>query len=168
MDTLILNRDGSPVSLLPLSAVSWKDAIKDICLDRVDVLEWYDDWVVRSATWETKVPAVIMVKDYIRNSGKPRLSKFNVLLRDRFECQYCDIQLNATNVTMDHVLPMSKGGTTTWTNLVSSCQKCNSYKGSKLWKPRSLPYQPTYYELVKIRKQLPFDIKHPSWKDYLS
>lgn len=167
MDTLILNRDGAPISLLPLSAVSWQDAIKYICLDRVDVLEWYDDWVVRSATWETRVPAVIMVKDYIRHNSKPRLSKFNVMLRDKFECQYCDVQVSSTNVTMDHVLPLSKGGRTSWDNLVASCQDCNSRKGSKLWKPRCEPHQPTYYELVKIRKQLPFAIKHPSWKDYL-
>jgi 5-methylcytosine-specific restriction endonuclease McrA len=167
MDTLILNRDGSPISLLPLSAVSWQEAIKYICLDRVDVLEWYDDWIVRSATWETKVPAVIMVKDFIKKRSSPRLSKFNVIMRDRFQCQYCSIPVSVNTVTMDHVLPISKGGQTSWSNLVASCQDCNSRKGSKLWKPKNAPYAPSYYELVNIRKELPFNIRHPSWKDYL-
>jgi len=167
MDTLILNRDGSPISLLPLSAVSWQEAIKYICMDRVDVLEWYDDWIVRSASWETKVPAVIMVKGYIKQKSKPRLSKFNVLMRDRFNCQYCDTRITVKTVTMDHVIPISRGGKTSWYNLVASCQDCNSRKGSKLWKPKHTPYAPSYYELVNIRKELPFNVRHPSWKNYI-
>lgn len=167
MDTLILNRDASPLSLLPLSAIRWQEAIKYICLDRVTVLEWYDDWVVRSANWETRVPAVIMVKEYVKKNSMPRLSKFNVTLRDRFECQYCSTRVNMKHVTMDHVVPISKGGETSWENIVASCGPCNSRKGSDLWNPKHKPYQPNYYELVNIRKKLPFEVKHPSWKDYI-
>lgn len=83
MDTLILNNDGQPISLLPLSAVSWQEAIKYMVLDRVTVLEWYDDWVVSSPNWETKVPAVMMVKDFIRRRNNPKFNKFNLILRDR-------------------------------------------------------------------------------------
>jgi 5-methylcytosine-specific restriction endonuclease McrA len=167
MDTLVLNKDGMPVSLLPLSAVSWQEAIKYMVLDRVTVLEWYDDWVVSSTTWETRVPAVMMVKDYIQRRANPRFNKFNLLLRDLFTCQYCDTEVSRTNVTFDHVIPLSKGGKTNWENIVASCGPCNSRKGSKLWKPLREPYQPTYYELVKNRKQLPFTIKHPSWEGYI-
>lgn len=166
-DTLILNGDAAPLSLLPLSAISWQEAIKYMCLERVEVLEWYDDWVVRSASWETKVPAVIMIKDYIHKRSHPRLSKFNVTLRDKFKCQYCSDLVTIKNVTMDHVIPQSKGGRTTWENLVASCHDCNNKKGSKLWTPKTTPRQPSYYELVANRKQLPFTIKHPSWNDYI-
>ena len=68
---------------------------------------------------------------------------------------------------MDHVYPVSMGGKTNWENIVASCITCNQQKGNKLIKPKRLPYRPTYYELVKIRKELPFTIKHPSWEDYI-
>lgn len=167
MDTLILNKDGSPISVLPLSAVSWKDAVKYMCLERVTVLNWYDDWVVRSVNWETRVPAVMIVKDYVRKHKYPRFSKYNVLLRDRLTCQYCPKEVTSSTVTMDHVIPVSKGGTTCWENIVASCMHCNTAKGSKLIKPAREPHRPTYYELVSIRKTLPFDIKHASWSNYI-
>ena len=50
-DVLVLNADAQPVSYLPLSAIQWKEAITYMCLDKVTVLDWYDDWVVRSAHW---------------------------------------------------------------------------------------------------------------------
>jgi len=72
-------------------------------------------------------------------------------------------------VTMDHVLPISLGGKTNWENIVAACGPCNGKKGSDThMKPICEPYRPTYYELANIRKTLPFDLKHPSWKDYLS
>jgi hypothetical protein len=64
-DTLVLNTDGSPVSMLPLSVITWQEAIRYMVLDKAIVLEWHDDWIVRSARWETPVPAVIMVKEYM-------------------------------------------------------------------------------------------------------
>ena len=64
MATLVLNTDAQPLSYLPLSTISWQDAITSLVLDKVVVLEWYEDWVVRSANWETRVPAVVMQKHY--------------------------------------------------------------------------------------------------------
>ena len=73
-------------------------------------------------------------------------------------------------LTMDHVVPISKGGKTTWTNIATSCGDCNSRKANKTvgWKPIYKPYQPGYWELVRKRKQLPFSIKHPSWEKWLN
>lgn len=168
-DTLLLNSDGQPVSLLPLSAITWQEAIKYMCLDRVTVLEWYDDWIVSSPSWETRVPAVIMVKEYVRSKRFPRFSRYNVYLRDRYQCQYCGDQFGAADLTMDHVIPVSKGGATSWDNIVSACQPCNHEKANKRgWKPLNIPRQPTYYELAQKRKDLSFEFKHPSWKVYLA
>lgn len=61
MSTLLLNADMQPISLLPLSIVDWQEAIRYMVLEKADVLEWYDDWVVRSARWETRVPAVLLL-----------------------------------------------------------------------------------------------------------
>ena len=64
MSTLLLNADMQPVSLLPLSVVDWQEAVRYMVLEKAEVLEWYDDWVVHSAHWETRVPAVLMLKEY--------------------------------------------------------------------------------------------------------
>ena len=62
--TLILNADASPVSLLPLSIISWEESIRYLVTDKATVIEWYDDWVVRSEKWSTQVPAVMILKEY--------------------------------------------------------------------------------------------------------
>lgn len=167
-DTLVLNSDGQPISLLPPSTINWKEAITYIWLDKVHVLEWYDDWIVRSSSWETKVPAVIMLKQMYRRKRNPRFSRYNVYLRDMFTCQYCTTQFPQSQLTLDHVLPMSKGGKTTWDNIVTACYKCNNDKDSHTHiKPKNMPYQPDYYELANKRKQIDFDIRHPSWEAFL-
>jgi len=167
-DVLVLNADAQPVSYLPLSAVQWKEAITYMWLDKCDVLEWYDDWIVRSSSWETKVPAVIILKEFQRRRRLPRLSKTNLYLRDLYTCQYCSTQIPRNSLTIDHVIPISKGGRTTWTNCVAACNPCNSRKGNKTFmKPKQPPTQPTYYELVNKRKQLDFEIRHQSWKNYI-
>lgn len=167
-DTLVLNADGQPISMLPPSTINWKEAITYLWLDKVNVLEWYDDWIVSSANWETRVPAVIMLKEMYRRKRNPRFSRYNLHLRDMFTCQYCLTQLPQSKLTLDHVQPISKGGKTTWTNIVSACNPCNSRKGNRTdIKPKSVPYQPDYYELANNRKQLDFEIRHPSWEVFL-
>tara|TARA_Y100000385_G_scaffold288976_1_gene357051 strand:+ start:862 stop:1371 length:510 start_codon:yes stop_codon:yes gene_type:complete len=167
-DVLVLNADAQPVSYLPLSAVQWKEAITYIWLDKCRVLEWYDDWIVRSNTWETRVPSVIMLKEYQRRRRVPRFSKTNLYLRDLYTCQYCSKSLPRKLLTLDHVVPISMGGKTRWDNIVAACGPCNSAKGNKTRiKPKRMPYQPDYWELVNKRKELEIDVKHPSWQDYL-
>lgn len=168
-DVLILNADAQPVNYLPLSTVDWKEAIRYIYHDKCDVLEWYDDWMVRSPSWETRVPAVIMMKEYIKKKTQVRFSKSNLFLRDQFECLYCNHQFARSNLTLDHVIPLSKGGKTGWDNIVAACQKCNGAKGDKTygWKPKYKPYRPGYWELVRKRKMMEYSIKHPSWENFI-
>lgn len=167
-DVLVLNADGQPVSYLPLSAVEWKEAITYLWLDKVTVLDWYDDWVVRSASWETRVPSVIMLKEMMRRRRQPRFSKTNVYIRDLYTCQYCNTLQPRNNLTLDHVLPISKGGKTQWENIVAACSPCNARKGNKThMKPLITPYAPDYYDLVNKRKKITFDVKHPAWIQYL-
>ena len=167
-DTLVLNSDGQPISLLPPSTINWKEAVTYIWLDKVHVLEWYDDWIVSSATWETRVPAIIMLKEMYRRKRNPRFSRYNLYLRDMFTCQYCIKPFPQSQLTMDHVLPLSKGGKTNWENIVTACRPCNGKKGNdERIRPKAKPYQPDYYELANKRKQLEFEIRHPSWENWL-
>ena len=168
MSTLLLNADAQPVSLLPLSIVDWQEAIRYIVLDKVRVMEWHDDWIVRSARWSTRVPAVMMLKEYQKPKSSMRLSKKNIFLRDGYLCQYCGIEVNDATATLDHVLPSSLGGKTTWDNCATACKTCNYKKGATTkMKPKIKPYKPDFWELVGKRKQRGFHLHHPSWANYL-
>lgn len=167
-DVLLLNSDAQPVSLLPVSIISWQDAIKAMVLEKAIVLSWYDDWIVHSASWETRVPSVIMLTEYMKPKTSIRYSKQNVFLRDGYTCQYCGTDVNKRTATLDHVLPTSHGGKTTFENTTTACGPCNASKGNnKKIKPKVAPHKPTYWELVEQRRKMPFDVKHPDWKLYL-
>jgi 5-methylcytosine-specific restriction endonuclease McrA len=168
VETLVLNADAQPLSYLPLSTVTWQDAIMYMYNDKCDVIEWYEDRKVRSQRFETNIPAVIMMRHYATRKNYVRFSKSLVYLRDQYTCLYCGCGVERKDATLDHVIPRSRGGKTTWENSATSCRKCNHEKGDKLgWKPAYKPYKPGYYELVRKRKQLPFSVKHPSWYQWL-
>ena len=167
-DVLILNADAQPVNYLPLSVIQWKEAIRYMYHDKCDVLEWYDNWMVRSPSWETKVPAVIMMREYVKQKTEVRFSKSNLYLRDQYKCLYCGGQFKRQHLSMDHVLPISRGGKTNWENIVAACNRCNNAKDNRMdWKPLYKPYRPGYWELVRKRKQMEFTIKHPSWELFI-
>ena len=169
-DTLILNADGSPLSLLPISAVNWHLSIKLIWLDKFKVLEYYDDWVIHSPSTEMHVPSVLIAKQYLNLARHPRFSRNNVYLRDLFTCQYCGCEHNDKNwkdLTLDHVIPRSAGGHAHWENIVTSCTTCNVEKGSRDIRPKQMPYKPDYWELANKRSQFPLMIPHHSLKSYL-
>jgi 5-methylcytosine-specific restriction endonuclease McrA len=166
--TLVLNADGNPLSMLPLSTMTWKEAITNMLLDKVTVLEWHNDWIVHSANWQTRVPAVVIQKEFMKKKHLVRFSKHNVFLRDGYKCQYCAEDVFKKNATLDHVLPESHGGKTTFENTVCACAPCNASKGNnKKILPKKMPVKPTYYQLVEQRKRMPFALGHPSWATYM-
>ncbi len=82
---------------------------------------------------EVAMPSVIRLLEYRRIPHQTRaLSRKNILLRDRNTCQYCQVVLPAGELTLDHVLPRSRGGLSTWENLVACCHSCNRRKGNQL------------------------------------
>jgi 5-methylcytosine-specific restriction endonuclease McrA len=165
---LLLNADAAPLSYLPLSVIPWEESIKMLVLDKASVLEYYPNWIVRSANWSTAVPAVMLLKQYEKRKSAIRFSKSNVFLRDRYHCQYCGIKICRSTATLDHVLPVSHGGKSVWENCTTSCGKCNSFKGNNRHiVPKTRPYKPNYYDMVEKRKELNWDIKHHSWANYL-
>lgn len=169
MSTLLLNADMQPVSLLPLSIVDWQEAIRYLVLDKVEVLEWHEEWVVHSARWSTRVPAVIMLKEYQKPKSTMRLSKRNIFLRDEYKCQYCGDEVTESTATLDHVHPVSLGGKTTWENSTTACKPCNYRKAAHVgkFKPKIAPYKPHFWDLVEKRKRRGWNHQHPSWANYL-
>lgn len=164
-----MNADMQPISLLPLSVVDWQEAIRYIVLEKARVLEWHEDWVVRSARWETRVPAVLMLNEYQKPKHTMRLSKRNIFLRDEYRCQYCEAEVTEQNATLDHVHPVSLGGKTTWENSTTACKPCNYRKAAHVgkMKPKRTPYKPTFWDLVGKRKKKGFHLQHPTWAAYL-
>lgn len=168
---LVLNADFQPLNYFPLSTWSWQDAIKAVVLNRVSILSEYD-FFIRSPSLKLRLPSVIALKEYIPIRRHPAFTRFNVFLRDHFRCQYCSAAYASEDLTFDHVVPRSRGGRTTWMNVVSACGHCNIRKGGRTpeqsgMHPRTRPAQPTAYDLRENGRAFPPNYLHESWRDYL-
>ena len=167
-DCLLLNANFEPISVLPLSVIDYRHAIKLMYLGRVTVLETYSDWLIRSERLTLNVPSVCVTKDYFPHKQHVKFSRYNMYLRDLFKCAYCEEVFDYDELTIDHVVPRAVGGKTNWTNCTTSCKACNSAKGHKTnVKPRIMPYKPDYYQLVAKWKAGPIIVRQPSWNQYL-
>ncbi|KFK40878.1 hypothetical protein AALP_AA2G054000 [Arabis alpina] len=143
------------ISYRPVNVVCWKRAICLEYMDKADVLEYYDQ-TVNSPTGSFYIPAVLRVPHLLqvvkRTRVKNSLSRKSILLRDDYTCQYCS---SRENLTIDHVIPISRGGEWTWQNLVAACSRCNSRKGQKTveeahMKLLKAPKEPKDYDIVAI------------------
>ena len=165
---LVLNADFRPLSYYPLSLWPWQEVIKAVFLNRVDVISTYDQ-VVRSPSFEMKLPSVVALKSYVAQDRPPAFTRFNLFLRDGFACQYCG---SPEELTFDHVIPRSKGGRTSWENIVTACAPCNLSKGGRTPKEAQMRAfrpvgRPTMYELQEQGRRFPPNHLHESWLDYL-
>jgi 5-methylcytosine-specific restriction endonuclease McrA len=167
-DTLLLNSNYEPISVLPLSVIGWQHAIKLMYLGRVHVLETYPNWIIRSERLAINVPSVCVTKEYFHHKKNVKFSRYNMYMRDLFQCQYCNDVFDFEELTIDHVIPRAEGGKTSWTNCVTACKPCNHKKGSSMKiRPRIMPYKPDYYALVNKWKEMPFTVRQESWNQYL-
>ena len=166
--TLVLNADYTPLSIIPISSISWKDAIKISFVGHATPVEYYDDWRVNSPSMSFPVPCIMISGTYIKKKHHVRFSRSNLLIRDDFTCQYCEKKLNSFDLTVDHVIPRVKGGKTKWENIVCACYVCNSIKGHKSkMKPIRQPFKPDYYQLLENARKLPIKIPSEKWIKYL-
>ena len=166
-EVLLLNQDGNPLTLWPLSTISWQQAIKALYLNKLKVLRSYDDWVCHSQHLSIRVPSVVMMAQYHYRKGTVNFTRRNIFLRDRFRCQYCERYFSADHLTVDHVIPKSRGGAMRWKNVVTACQKCNLSKGSDIIKPNHPPFEPDYWQMVNIAKTFNIQIPDKSWQEFL-
>ena len=183
--TLVLNADFQPLWTWPLSQMPASDAISKVWMDKINVVEtWQDafgnDIVFRSPSITIPVPKVVVLREYVCVHGHPKFNRKNVLLRDRYCCQYCGKKFPSSELTYDHLIPKSKGGKTEWTNIVMACEKCNGKKANKMpefsgrkgtkhgngLRPLKMPKIPTNAELLKAGLDLlPHEVKQDfaSW-----
>jgi len=99
----------------------------------VAVLQEPATFALRSITRSYPAPSVIRLVHFIHIPFRKRqASKNNILIRDRYVCQYCGKPLKSQEVTLDHIVPKSRGGESNWENLATCCPRCNVKKGSRL------------------------------------
>lgn len=107
--------------------------------------------VLRTVSIDVPIPDVIVLTDYnqLRTKAKLPFSRGSLLKRDRFVCQYCGKQFPGSQLTVDHIVPKSRGGKTEWLNCATACNKCNSKKDDKTpqeagMKLKTEPFVPTW------------------------
>jgi 5-methylcytosine-specific restriction endonuclease McrA len=104
-----------------------------LILKGVATAEEDDGSFIHAARFAIRIPSVIRLVEFRRIPYQTRaLSRKNLLLRDRYTCQFCGRAFPAHELTLDHVIPRSRGGHTDWDNLVACCHRCNNLKGDRL------------------------------------
>lgn len=175
---LQLNADFRPLYYCPLSTFNWQQTmfllVKGMTtgVPRLQILEYYDDVYVRTAHDQIQLPSVVAHLEYIPPPAEAKFTKFNIFLRDEFRCQYTGEKHPPKDLTFDHVIPRSRGGKTTWDNIVTAYRPINEMKDDKTPKEAGLqllkkPHRPTYHELLNKGRKYPPKYLHESWEDYL-
>jgi 5-methylcytosine-specific restriction endonuclease McrA len=163
--TLLLTQGYEPIQI-----ISWQRAITLLALDKVEVVEEYDAQI-RAPSIIVRVPAVVRLRKTFRRHAKPvKFSRVNIYARDGHRCQYCAMKCTTDELTYDHVVPRSKGGRTSWENIVSACYACNRRKANRTpaeagMKLLATPARPSWMPSVQIRvsaRSVP-----DAWRDYV-
>ncbi|MFN4294168.1 MAG: HNH endonuclease [Thermoflexales bacterium] len=157
------------VTYEPLSVVPVPRAIHLLMVQRAELIE-ASDAVIRSERLQLPVPQVIRLLHYVRvphNLPLP-LSRRALLLRDDYTCQYCGAQPGRENLTIDHVIPRSRGGRTEWENVVAACGACNRKKGNRTPEEAGMtllrkPHRPRFWAMTLLTMAT-----NDVWRKYLN
>ncbi len=130
---LVLNASYEPINVCTV-----RRAAVLILKNRAEVLE-KGDWALHAESLTLDRPVVIRLLTYVRiprDAHRRKITRRAVFARDRWTCQYCGHERG--NLTVDHVIPRSKGGPSTWENIVTCCAPCNRRKGDRLPKQANM------------------------------
>lgn len=160
-NVLVLNQ-----SYQPINVTSVERAFVLVFLDKAELLHDIPDKKLRSAQEQFPFPSVIRLFKYVHIPYQSiSLNRINIFRRDSFKCGYCG---DKNNLTIDHVLPRSRGGKDTWQNLVTACESCNSKKGDRTPDEANMPlrvspFKPSYIIFLRnFAGKIPID-----WDKYL-
>jgi 5-methylcytosine-specific restriction endonuclease McrA len=161
---LVLN-----TSYEPINVCAARRAIV-LVLKGVAMTEEENGHFLHAARFAVRVPSVIRLLEYRRIPHQTRaLSRKNILLRDRNTCQYCAEVLPSSELTLDHVIPRSRGGASTWENLVACCHECNRRKSnqSPVEAGMKLMREPRAFNLHTSRHIMRLMGSDDKWRKYL-
>lgn len=156
--SLLLNDDYSPLNFVsPIRALTllFRGSAEVVSVDGPSM------WDITYATTsrEYKAPATLRLKRRVpRIEVPPRFRRKALFNRDNWQCQYCGVDLDDDTVTIDHIIPKTRGGPRSWKNCVTACKKCNLKKGSKALSESGLrllknPASPKIHHFWDIRKK---------------
>jgi hypothetical protein len=154
---LVLDRTYAPVSIF-----SHKKAFILDLLNKCEVLQYYESVKLSSPTMDYPAPLVIRIPVLMRHWQSSAPTRRAVFIRDNFTCAYCGKIVKDSEVTVDHIVPKSRGGKWEWTNLVTCCSECNQKKGSKT------PEEAGMVLLYKPKKPSGFQIALNRWRNKLN
>ena len=187
---LVLNRYFSPVHVVSVRRafiLLYRECAEIIHLEdghfnNYDFSEWcaissfrsqdkqpHEDWI-RSVKFEVQVPRVVRLLQYERAPRSAlRFNRRNLFARDGHRCQYCGRSFPSHQLSLDHVMPRSRGGETSWQNVVCSCVGCNTQKGSRTPQEANMhlktpPIEPKANPLLLQKLTNP---KYASWRTFL-
>ncbi len=166
--TLVLNASYEPINI-----VSWKRAITLLFQGKVEGLAEYDK-EIRSISFTIRMPSVLRLLRYVgmrKRFHQVKFSRANIYARDLHTCQYCGTKCSTEDLTFDHVIPVVKGGSKTWNNIVTCCFECNHRKGGRTPEEAGMhlirrPKAPDWIPGM-IRITIGLHSAPDSWRDYL-
>jgi 5-methylcytosine-specific restriction endonuclease McrA len=145
------------------------DAWRELSRSRAASKQPHEDWI-RSVNFEIQVPRVIRLLTYDRlPKQKLHLNRRSILARDGHQCQYCGRHFPIQQLSLDHVIPRSRGGMTTWENVVCACLNCNVRKGGRTPHEARMrlyrrPAKPRRNPMLLLKLDNP---KYVSWRTWL-
>jgi 5-methylcytosine-specific restriction endonuclease McrA len=164
-NVLVLNTTYEPINICKVKRATV------LILKNIAVPLEYNSKYISSPSVKIPVPSVIKLLKYIKIPTRTVvLSRKNVLIRDDYTCQYCGKKFPPNELTIDHIIPKSKGGKTSWDNVVTCCKKCNTIKGQQTAWEAGLrlvkkPSAPNYIYFVHIVRHL--GNNNSAWMKYL-
>lgn len=164
MRVLLLSRNFEPISV-----VNWRKAMRMLFLEKAEVIE-ESDLKIKSANMEHNIPSIMrLLIPFKKKKSIIKFSKNNLFARDNYRCQYCGKKGDHKGLTYDHVVPKSRGGKTTWENIVTACSDCNGLKANKTPEEAGMtiktkPTKPNWIPLFSValgRQNIP-----TSWRQF--
>ena len=187
---LVLNRSYSAIHV-----VGARRAFRLLCSERAEVVtqtgeQWetydFDSWVelsqarhlfpaedgdwIRTVNLTIRVPRIVRLLLFDRMPRRAvKFNRRNIFARDDSCCQYCGRRFPSSELSLDHVVPRSRGGLATWANIVCACTRCNARKGGRLPKEANMklvrkPFKPKSSPVVRLKIASP---KYHSWKHFV-
>lgn len=140
----------------PVQIIDWKKAMILFFTDRAEVVDYHEDIEIRSTSSSFKLPKVLRLYQKVNKLTQVKFNRSNVFYRDKFICQYCSQKFKEVELTLDHVMPKSRNGKTSWENIVTSCHPCNNKKANRTprecgFKLLNNPRQPNWTPMMAFR-----------------
>lgn len=162
MRTLLLNS-----SYAPIGTISTERAMILLIGEKVEMVEANKNLFIRTINKSYPIPEIVRLKRFVFIKKKDLMpTKHNIMVRDNHTCGYCG---SKRDLTIDHILPSSKGGKDTWKNMVTCCFKCNNKKGDRTPEDAGMtlsivPSKPTH---LHVMRNYSYENGLDSWKDFL-